>query len=170
MAYVRKPNYHFKNKLETGIDKVPNGRVVVVEDYDGQVKTFVKENNTGLTFTSTIVGAQSASNIKDMSNSDNMLSLGAGSNIDTQAADVYTKTVTSALTLTMNNFLPSPNVNSGILELTNGGAFPITYPVGSDFAGGTPFVLTASGKDVLGFYSYDAGVTITWILLAKDSK
>jgi len=43
MGYSRKPNYHFKSKDETGIDKVPEGRIVVIEDYENGIsKTFVK--------------------------------------------------------------------------------------------------------------------------------
>ena len=46
MGYSRKPVYYFKSKDDTGIDKVPNGRIIVVEDYnaDGtnKVKKFIK--------------------------------------------------------------------------------------------------------------------------------
>ncbi|MHB8097989.1 MAG: Lcl domain-containing protein [Sulfuricurvum sp.] len=69
MAYVRKPNYHFRTKLDTGIDKVPNGRVVVVEDYDGITKTFMKVSSTGLTILSTIVDAITGLNTKELGSS-----------------------------------------------------------------------------------------------------
>ena len=45
MPYSRKPNYHFKTKNDTGIETVPVGRVIVVEDFDGEIKTFIKSNN-----------------------------------------------------------------------------------------------------------------------------
>jgi hypothetical protein len=47
MAYKLKPNYHFANVDELGIDKVPLGRIVVVEDYgvNNEVKWFKKVSN-----------------------------------------------------------------------------------------------------------------------------
>ena len=33
MAYKLKPNYHFSNTAQLGIDKVPVGRLIIVEDY-----------------------------------------------------------------------------------------------------------------------------------------
>ena len=66
MAYKIKPNYHFKTKDDTGIDAVPVGRIVVVEDYEGSVKTFNKIGNTGLTSASTIEDANNASLLTSM--------------------------------------------------------------------------------------------------------
>lgn len=54
MAYNRKPLYQFKTSSETGIDKVPLKRVVVVEDTN---KQYIKDNNTGLTASSTVQDA-----------------------------------------------------------------------------------------------------------------
>jgi len=54
MAYNRKPNYHFRDKNQTGIDKIPLGRMIIVEDYDGEVKTFLKKSNTGIDSSTTI--------------------------------------------------------------------------------------------------------------------
>jgi len=64
MSYTRKPNYHFKTKLDTGINKVPDGMVVIVEDYDGEKKGFIKNSSTGLTASSTIQDAFTGLNIK----------------------------------------------------------------------------------------------------------
>ena len=57
-SYSRKPNYHFKDKNSTGIDKVPAGRQIIIEDYDGdgsgKIKKFVKKGGaTGASITST---------------------------------------------------------------------------------------------------------------------
>jgi len=58
MAYNRKPNYHFKTKNDTGIDKVPVGRQIIIEDYDGDgsgiIKRFTKKGNLGIDSISTI--------------------------------------------------------------------------------------------------------------------
>jgi len=54
MAYNRKPNYHFKTKNDTGIDKVPVGRMIIVEDFDGEIKAFIKKANVDVTDTTTV--------------------------------------------------------------------------------------------------------------------
>ena len=54
MAYNRKPLYQFSSASDTGIDKVPLKRVVVVEDSNEQ---YIKDNNTGLTASSTVQDA-----------------------------------------------------------------------------------------------------------------
>lgn len=38
------------------------------------------------------------------------------------------------------------------------------------WAGGTAPTLTASGRDALGFYTYDGGTTWTGLVLGKDIK
>ena len=91
-------------------------------------------------------------------------------NIDLATGNVFTKTITGATTLTVSNVLASGNANSFILELTNGGAYAITWFSGIKWAGGTVPTLTASGVDILGFYSHDGGTTYRGIVLAKDSK
>lgn len=91
-------------------------------------------------------------------------------NIDLATGNVFTKTITATTTLTVSNVLASGNANSFILELTNGGAYAITWFSGIKWAGGTVPTLTASGVDILGFYSHDGGTTYRGIVLAKDSN
>jgi len=209
MGYTRKPNYHFNTKLDTGIDKVPNSRLIVVEDYDGQTKTFLKVSSLGLTASSTIQDAFTAINIKAVVDTDlvptdgstkpvqsngvfdvlaTKLSAGGGpmtgaitglretkvamaaNEITLAGGNVFTKTITAATTLTVSGWLASGNSNSFVLELTNGGAFPITWFAGVKWSGGKVPTLTAAGVDILGFYSHDGGVTVRGIVLAKDSK
>lgn len=86
------------------------------------------------------------------------------------SGSLFTKTITATTTLTVSGWLASGNVNSFILELTNGGAFAVTYFAGVKWAGGTAPTLTAAGVDILGFYSHDGGTTVRGILLSKDSK
>ena len=90
--------------------------------------------------------------------------------IDLATGNVFTKTISGTITLTVSNVLASGNANSFILELTNGGAYAITWFPGIKWAGGTVPTLTASGVDILGFYSHDGGMTYRGIVLAKDSK
>ena len=91
-------------------------------------------------------------------------------NIDLATGNVFTKTITTTTTLTVSNVLASGNANSFILELTNGGAYAITWFTGTKWSGGTAPTLTASGVDILGFYSHDGGTTYRAVILAKDSK
>jgi len=43
MGYRRTPVYRFDNKDATGIDKIPEGSMIIVKDYNGSSKQFVKE-------------------------------------------------------------------------------------------------------------------------------
>lgn len=81
-----------------------------------------------------------------------------GSNIDLSAGNLFTKTVTGSLTLTVSNVPASGIVSTFILELTNAGS-NVTWWSGVKWAGGITPTLSAVGKDVLGFYSYDGGTT-----------
>ena len=48
MANNRIPNYHFASKDSTGIVDVPVGRMIIIEDYDGKMRAFIKKSNIGL--------------------------------------------------------------------------------------------------------------------------
>jgi hypothetical protein len=91
-------------------------------------------------------------------------------NIDLATGNVFTKSITTTTTLTVSNVLATGNANSFILELTNAGAYTITWFSGVKWAGGTAPTLTASGVDILGFYSHDGGTTWRGAVLSKDSK
>ena len=94
----------------------------------------------------------------------------ATNNIDLATGNLFTKTITTATTLTISNVLATGNVNSFVLELTNGGSAVITWFSGVKWAGGTAPTLTASGKDILGFYSHDGGITWNILGINKDVK
>ena len=98
------------------------------------------------------------------------VSLGVSSAIDLSLGNVFTKSVNSDTTFSVLNFLSSGTSNSFILELVNAGAFTITWFSGIKWAEGIAPILTASGVDVLGFYSYDGGVTWKGLVLGNDMK
>lgn len=98
------------------------------------------------------------------------ISLGVSSAIDLSLGNVFTKSVNSDTTFSVLNCLSSGTSNSFILELTNAGAFTITWFSGIKWAEGIAPILTASGVDVLGFYSYDGGVTWKGLVLGNDMK
>ena len=95
-------------------------------------------------------------------------------NFDLAAGNYFTHTA-SANSLTVSNVPATGTVASFIIELTNGGAYTFSFWVGSGgapikWAGGAVPALTASGVDILGFYTHDGGTTWRGLLLAKDSK
>jgi hypothetical protein len=94
-----------------------------------------------------------------------------GANDVNQASGNYfTKTISAITTFTVSSTPATGTASSFILELTNGGAFAITWWAGVKWASGTAPTLTAAGVDILGFYTHDGGTTWRGLLLAKDSK
>lgn len=91
-------------------------------------------------------------------------------NINLALGNVFTKTMAGATTFTVSGAPSSGNVATFIFELTNGGSNAITWWSGIKWAGGVAPVLTAAGRDVLGFYTHDGGTTWTGLLLGKDVK
>lgn len=88
----------------------------------------------------------------------------SASAIDCSQGIIFTKTASGGLTWTFTN-VPA-GTYAGILELTNGGTGTQTFPSGSKWAsGGTP-TLSASGKDLLTFYTPDGGTTWHWAVRA----
>lgn len=94
----------------------------------------------------------------------------AGNNIDLKEGSLFNKTIAAAITLTVSNVPVAGKVGSFILNLTNGGAFAVTWWPGIKWASGTAPTLTASGRDVLGFFTNDGGATWTGVLIVADSK
>lgn len=94
----------------------------------------------------------------------------AANNIDLATGNLFTKTLSGASTLTVSNVPASSTLASFLLDLTNGGSAAITWWSGMKWASGTAPTLTASGRDVLGFYTHDGGTTWTGLVLGKDVK
>jgi hypothetical protein len=91
----------------------------------------------------------------------------SASAIDLAAGNYFTKTISGTTTFTISNAASSGTVNSFILQLTNGGSATVNYFSGVKWAGGTAPTLTASGVDVLGFYTLDGGTTYEGFVLGK---
>ena len=94
----------------------------------------------------------------------------AASALDLATGNVFTKTISGATTFTVSNVPAAGSSVSFLLDLTNGGAATVTWWSGVKWAGGTAPTLTASGRDVLGFFTHDGGTTWTGLLLGKDVK
>lgn len=94
----------------------------------------------------------------------------AASAIDLSLGSVFSKTISGATTFTVSNVAASGDVSSFVLELTNGGSATVTWFSGVKWEDGTAPTLTASGTDILGFYTRDGGTTWRGFRLARDSK
>lgn len=90
--------------------------------------------------------------------------------INIASGNYFSKTLGGATTFTVSNVPASGTAASFVLDLTNGGAYAITWWSGVKWAGGTAPTLTASGRDVLGFFTHDGGTTWTGLVLGKDVK
>lgn len=94
----------------------------------------------------------------------------SANDVNLATGNYFAKTISGATTLTVSNVPSSGTAASFILDVTNGGSDTITWWSGMKWAGGTAPTLTASGRDVLGFFTYDGGTTWTGLVLGKDVK
>jgi hypothetical protein len=94
----------------------------------------------------------------------------SASNINLSAGNYFTRTISGATTFTVSNVPAAGTAASFILDLTNGGSATITWWSNVRWANGTAPTLTAAGRDVLGFYTHDAGANWTGLLLGRDVK
>lgn len=94
----------------------------------------------------------------------------AANNADLFLGDYITKTISGDTTLTVSNVATTGTTSSFVLDLTNGGTGTITWWSGVKWAGGTTPTLTASGRDVLSFFTHDGGTTWSGFVLGKDVK
>ena len=95
---------------------------------------------------------------------------GATRTFDLSVANFFSATLDQACTFTFSNPPASGDFGCFVLEITNGGAFAITYPASVDFVGGVAPTLTASGKDQLAFTTRDAGTTYFAFVAGLDIK
>jgi hypothetical protein len=83
---------------------------------------------------------------------------GGTQDIDITLGNVVSATVdTSANTFTFSNPSATGTACSFTLILTNGGSQTVNWPASVDWAGGVAPTLTASGRDVLTFFTLDGG-------------
>ena len=94
----------------------------------------------------------------------------AASDIDLSLGNYFTRTISGTTTFTVSNVATSGDVAAFILILTNGGSATVNWFSGVTWAGGTGPALTASGVDIIGFFTINGGTTWRGMLLAKDIK
>lgn len=94
----------------------------------------------------------------------------SASEFDLSAASLFTKTISANTTFTVSGTEVAGKVSSFMVEITNGGAYTVTWFSGVKWASGTAPTLTSAGTDVLCFYTYDGGTTWRGLVAAQDIK
>lgn len=94
----------------------------------------------------------------------------SANNIDLSVGNYFTKTITTTTTFTVSNTPETTKAVCIVLDLTNGGSQTISWWSGMTWTIGTAPTLTASGRDVLGFFTYDGGTTWSGFLIGRDVK
>lgn len=92
----------------------------------------------------------------------------SASDINLSSANYFTKTITGTTTFTVSNVPAAGVVASFILDLTNGGSYSLNWWSGIQWPNGLQPVLSISGRDVLGFFTHDGGVTWSGFILGKN--
>ena len=154
-------------KADVGLTNVDN-----TSDADKPVSTAMQlalddksdDTHTHTEFTGLAVTGLTATGLKETA-----VSM-AANDINLATGNLFTKTISGATTLTVSNVPTSGTVGYFILQLTNGGSATVTWFSGVKWAGGTAPTLTASGVDVLSFYTIDAGTTWKVVGISKDVK
>lgn len=95
---------------------------------------------------------------------------GATRTLDLNDANFFSATLDQNCTFTFADPPASGDFGTFVLELTNGGAFTITWPASVDWPGGTAPTLTASGVDQLVFTTRDGGTTYFGFVAGLDIK
>lgn len=94
----------------------------------------------------------------------------SGNVVDLASASMFTKTISGNTTFSLVNTPANEVLVTFMMELVNAGSATLSFWPGVKWPGGTQPTLTTAGKDVLGFYSYDGGVTWIGLVIGKDVK
>ena len=113
-------------------------------------------------------------NLKDYGETTNAIGATGGGtqDIDLALGNSVTATIDAATTFTFSNPTAGDEGCGFSLVLTNGAAYTVTWPAGSilHWAGGTAPTLTASGVDILTFWTVNGGTRWHGFAASIDSK
>ena len=133
----------------------------------------VSNGGTGVTSSTGTTAVVLSTNPTLIGTKETRVALGSGSGtrtIDLNTGNYFTNTVTGTSTFATSNVPSSGTTACFILDLTNGGSATVNWMTNTRWAGGTPPTLTAAGRDVLAFFTFDAGSNWNGFLLGKDVK
>lgn len=85
---------------------------------------------------------------------------GATETLNFADGNVQTFTVDEALTVSFSNFPASPVTGVMLVQITNGGAFAITWPAAVEWNGGVAPTLAAADVDIVTFITTDGGTVV----------
>lgn len=97
-------------------------------------------------------------------------SISAGQTLDLSSASEFTATIAASLSFAFSNAPAAGRAQVVYLRLTNAGAFTITWPANTKFAGGAAPTLTSAGVDLLGVKYDSATSTYMVFVIGKDVK
>ena len=87
--------------------------------------------------------------------------------VDLATGNYFTWAPLGTVQLDMSNVPASGTTASVVLEITDGGTATVSWMTGTTWAAGTAPTLTATGLDILGFYTTDGGTTWRGLVLAQ---
>lgn len=99
-----------------------------------------------------------------------LASITGAKTVDLATARFFHGTVTGNATFSFTNPPSTGKFMSFVLELTNPGAHTLTWPAAVKWPSASVPAWTASGVDVVAFYSYDAGTTWRGARVQTDSR
>jgi len=108
-----------------------------------------------------------AAGILDTTVNKEMAATLVGASIDLSTGNLFSKTITGSTAFSITGASPAGVVNTLILDLVNPGT-NITWWGGIKWAGGVAPTLTVTGRDILGFFSYDGGASWVGLILSKN--
>lgn len=88
--------------------------------------------------------------------------------VDLSTGNYFSRTIAGVSSFTVSNVPANLIVGSFVLDITNGGSAAVTWSFSPKWAGGVAPALTASGRDVLSFFTYDGGTTWNGFVLGKN--
>jgi len=140
---------------QTGVS-VPNGK-----------KVLLVSNGTDVVDATNYYSSLTAGSLLQTAHYETKVAISA-SDINLATGNYFSKTIAATTTFTVSNVPTTGTASSFILDLTNGGAYTVNWWSGVKWASGAPPTLTTSGRDVLGFFTYDGGTTWNGFVMGRN--
>lgn len=90
--------------------------------------------------------------------------------LNLENGNFFSATATADVDFTFSNPPASGEFGGVVLDLTNGGAHVVGFPLTVDWPAGTAPTLTAAGRDLIAFTTSDAGTTWSGLVVGLDIK
>jgi photosystem II stability/assembly factor-like uncharacterized protein len=90
--------------------------------------------------------------------------------VDLATGNYFTRTFNANATISLSNVPATGTAQAFVFDITNAGAFTITWFANLKWPGGAAPTLTASGRDVLIFFTHDNGTTWNGFVSGLDVK